>query len=169
MSDHRRGKNIYRIDRCDFPRVTGFSIFYSLFYTALERNFELHSPLDSTLAFSASKLYHIRDRMQSDVWEAEGVLEDEERKSLSRRWRIRWVRCSWFTFVFEIEGCAEKSRIHDENPRSFKVPDGNLVTYKHESVKRRSQGEGEAITSRFVRSTATNARDDREGCLSSLD
>lgn len=87
----------------------------------------------------------------------EGVLEDEERRSLSRR-RIRWVRRSWF--VFEVEGCAEKSRIHDENPQSFKIPDGNLVTYKHESVKRRSQGEGEAIASRFVRSMIT--RDNRE-------
>lgn len=68
-------------------------------------------------------------------------------------------RRSWF--VFEVKGCAEKS-IHDENPWSFKVLDGNLVTYKHESVKRRSQGVEEAITSRFVRSMVTNARDDRE-------
>lgn len=73
-------------------------------------------------------------------------------------------RRSWF--VFEAKGCAEKSRIHDENPQSFKVPDGNLVTYKYESVKRRSQREGEAIASRFVRSSMVmNTGDDRESYL----
>lgn len=138
------GRNIYMESIAVISHVSLHSIFYSLLYAVSGRNFELHSSVDSIPAFSTPKLYRIRDRMQTDVWEAgiaaEGVLEDEERRSLSGRWRIRWVGCSWFTFVFEVEGgCAEKSRIHDENPRSFKVPDGNLVTYKREGVKRRSR------------------------------
>jgi len=159
VSDHCQGRNIYRIDRCDFPRVTGFDFLFAfLCYVRTEFRTPFAGRFHPCLLY-VEIVSHSRSNVDWCV-RVEGVLEDEERRSLSRRWRIRWVRRSWF--VFEVEGCAEKSRIHDENPQSFKVPDGNLVTYKHESVKRRSQGEGEAIASRFVRSMVTNARDDRE-------
>jgi hypothetical protein len=70
----------------------------------VRRNFELHSPVDSTLAFSPSKLYRIRDRMQVGAREAEraawGILEGEGKGG--REGGFNGESSPWFMFVFHI-------------------------------------------------------------------
>lgn len=139
------GGEIYRIDCCDFPRVTEpDSRSHS---RCVRRNFELHSPVDSTLVFSVRRnciAFAIEYRL--GVWEAEraawGVLEDEEKEDYYRGGEeFNGGSSRRFTFVFHIGAWMRRRKSNPRRKSSelYKAPDGNLVTYKHESVKRGSR------------------------------
>lgn len=80
------------------------------------------------------------------MWEAEraawGVLEDEEKEDYYRGGEeFNGGSSRRFTFVFHIGAWMRRRKSNPRRKSSelYKAPDGNLVTYKHESVKRGSR------------------------------